>query len=292
MLYVGDDTNDVKYYDTNDWSKEGEISITDSAVGIAIDVPNQYLYTGPAWFGGSYYLTQYDLGSSTENRVEVGSSVLGIAVDQDTGYVYLTTYEDGTSTTRDRLMVYDPNLTKHWSSGDIGDPAGCAVSDVGYKDPFFSIVKDDNDVNCVYPLISKEEHELLGTPYNWLYYNIAWDANGYADSNVVIVDYLPKEVDEPNLISDGGVYDSNEHTVTWDINDISANDSNEFQIRVGVNNWARPGGVITNKVQIEGDEYLSWHIIDTNVCSWGTEIIYVDEDANGFNNGTSMGRCV
>ena len=276
LLYVGDDTNDVKYYDTNDWSKGGEISITDSAIGIAIDVPNQYLYTGPAWLGGSYYLTQYDLGSSTENRVEVGSSVLGIAVDEDTGYVYLTTYGDGDVSSRDRLMVYDPNLTKHWSSGDIGDPAGCAVSDVGYKAPFFSIVKDNNDVDCVYP-------------YNWLYYNIAWDANGYADSNVVIVDYLPIEVDEPNLISDGGVYDSNEHTVTWDLNDISANDSNEFQIRVGVNAWARPGGVITNKAQIEGDEYLSWHIIDTNVCAWGTEIIYVDEDANdpnSFNNGT------
>jgi len=184
-------------------------------------------------------------------------------------------------------MVYDPNLTKHWSSDDIGDPAGCAVSDVGYKDPFFEIVKDDNDVNCVYPLISEEEHELIGTPYNWLYYNIDWDANGYADSNVVIVDYLPNEVNEPNLISDGGVYDSNKHTVTWVLGDISANDSNEFQIRVGVNNWARPGGVITNKAQIEGDEYLSWHIKDTNVCSWGSEIIYVDEDANGYNNGTS-----
>jgi hypothetical protein len=287
LLYVGDDTNDVKYYDTNDWSKEGEISITDSAIGIAIDVPNQYLYTGAAWLGGSYYLTQYDLGSSTENRVDVGSSVLGIAVDQDTGYVYLTTYGDGTSTTQDRLMVYDPNLTKHWSSDDIGDPAGCAVSDVGYKDPFFSIVKDDNDVDCVYPLISEEEHELFGTPYNWLYYNVAWDANGYADSNVVIVDYLPKGVDEPNLISDGGVYDSNKHTVTWTLGDVSANDSDEFQIRVGVNNWATPGGIITNKVEMEGDEYLSWHIIDTNVCAWGGEIIYVDTDANGFNNGTS-----
>jgi len=251
-------------------------------------VPNQYLYTGAAWLGGSYYLTQYDLGSSTENRVNVGSSVMGIAVDQDTGYVYLTTFGDGSS--YDRLMVYDPNLTKHWSSGDIGDPAGCAVSDVGYKDPFFEIIKDDNDVNCVYPLISEEEHEWLGTPYNWLYYNIAWDANGYADSNVVIVDWLPKEVDEPNMISDGGVYDSNEHTVTWTLGDISANDSNEFQIRVGVNNWARPGGVITNKAQIEGDEYLSWHIIDTNVCCYGGNIIYVDKDANdpnSYNNGTS-----
>ena len=118
-------------------------------------------------------------------------------------------------------------------------------------------------------------------------YNITWDANGYADSNVVIVDYLPNEVNEPNFISDGGVYDSNEHTVTWDLGDISTNDSNEFQIRVGVNNWARPGSFFTNLVVMEGDLYRNETTWDVNVCAWGSEIIYVDEDANGYNNGTS-----
>ncbi len=287
-LYVGDNTNNVKYYDTNDWLKKGEFTITDVAIGIAVDVENQYVYTGNWKYGNSTYFTKYDLGSSTETRVDVNSSVCGIAVDQDTSLVYLTTYDDGDSDTKNRLMVYDSNLTKHWTSDNIDNPAGVAVSEVGYKLSSFEIVKDDNDVNCVEPLISEAEHEFIGTPYNWLYYNIAWDANGYADSNVVVTDFLPAEVDF-NLCTPGtpnGVYDANEHTVTWNIGAMGANDSNTFTIRVGVNKYARPGGVIINEVQIEGDKYLSWHIIDTNVCAWGREIIYGDNDANGYNNST------
>jgi len=47
---------------------------------------------------------------------------------------------------------------------------------------YFDIKKDANGVNCVSLLISEAEHELLGTPYNWLYYNIDCNAIGYADT--------------------------------------------------------------------------------------------------------------
>jgi hypothetical protein len=283
LLYVADNTDSIKDYNTNDWSKAGQINdISCNVIGIAIDVENQLLYYGSmgSYGQGDPCLYQYDISSSTEQATTVGSSVGGIAVDQETSFVYITTFEDGTTSTQNRLMVYDGNLTKHWSSDEIGNPAGVAVvGNVSCKPHFYNIVKDDNDVNCVEPF-----NEFAG---NWLYYNIAWDANGYADSNVVIVDYLPDEVDEPNMISDGGVYDGNEHTVKWTLGSVAGNDEDEYQIRVGVNHWARPGSEITNEVEIEGDEYLSWRIIDTNVCAWGTEIIYVDKDANGFNNGTS-----
>jgi hypothetical protein len=159
------------------------------------------------------------------------------------------------------------------------------------KLPYFYICKDDNDVDCVSPLISEEEHEWLETPYNWLYYKIKYDANGHADTNVVITDHLPKEVDEPNFISDGGVYDPNLHTVTWNnIGDISPSDSNTFRIKVAVNYYAKPGHKIYNYCEIEGDQYFSYAIEDTNVCCYGGNIIYVDEDANdpnSCNNGTS-----
>ena len=45
-LYVGDNTNTVKYYSTNSWSKLGQFSVSQRVVGIAIDVGNQYVYTG------------------------------------------------------------------------------------------------------------------------------------------------------------------------------------------------------------------------------------------------------
>jgi len=60
-LYVADNTTTIKYYDANDpnWSKLGQFTITDKAVGIAVDVENQYVYTGSSQFGDSTYLTKY-----------------------------------------------------------------------------------------------------------------------------------------------------------------------------------------------------------------------------------------
>jgi len=131
----------------------------------------------------------------------------------------------------------------------------------------------------------------MESPYNWLYYEIEYDANGHSDTNVKITDYLPKEVNEPNFISDGGVYDSNMHTVTWNnIGDISASDSNTFWIQVAVNYYAKPGHKITNYCEIESDNYFMFTTEDVNVCCYGGNIIYVDEDANdpnSYNNGTS-----
>jgi len=302
-LYVADNTTDVKYYDTNDpnWSKLGEFIVTDAAIGIAIDVAKQYVYTGNGTGGGgNTYLSQYDLSAdpnSAETTVDVNSPVLGIAVDQQTSLVYITTYGDGDYDTRDRLIIYDSNLVKQpWESGDIGNPAGVCVptGEVSYKPlfPLLTLVKDNNDPNddCVLPLISEFEHKWMGTPYNWLYYNIDCNANGHSDTNVKIIDYLPKEVDEPNFISDGGVYDSNMHTVTWNIGDISPSDSNTFLIQVAVNYYAKPGHKIYNYCEIEGDDYFNFTTEDTNVCCYGGNIIYVDEDANdpnSYNNGTS-----
>ena len=76
-------------------------------------------------------------------------------------------------------MVYDSNLQQLWYSDDIGNPAGVAVAgNVSYKPPFplLELKKDANGVDCASPLITQAEHELLGTPYNWLYYNIDCNA--------------------------------------------------------------------------------------------------------------------
>jgi hypothetical protein len=68
---------------------------------------------------------------------------------------------------------------------EIGGESGSDIITIAsYKTklPYFSIHKDVNDTNCVSPLISQAEHELLGTSYNWLYYNIDCNANGFADT--------------------------------------------------------------------------------------------------------------
>jgi len=274
LLYIGDDTNNVKYYDTNDWSKKGQISLTDTVVGIAIDVPNQYLYTGASQFGDSYYLTQYEMNTSTENRVEVGSSVLGIAVDQDSNYVYITTYGDGQSSTLDRLTVYGSNLTKHWSSDDIGDPAGVAVGGL-YKPPRFYLEKIDiNAPNSV-------------LPNDYITYEITYGPNGLDHNNVVLTDYLSYKVDfedsDPN-------YNPYRHSYTWEIGDLNAADPNAtVSLTVKVNEAADPNGTITNFCEIESDDAYNSATADTNIGPWepNSNIIYVD-DTSKCSPGTGM----
>ncbi|MFA5292623.1 MAG: right-handed parallel beta-helix repeat-containing protein [Phycisphaerae bacterium] len=290
LLYVADNTHTIEYYNTNDWSLAGELNVDCNAISVAIDENNQRLYYGSIGEGygdGDPCLYQYNLLTDESDSVYIGNAVAGIAVDQQTGLVYITTSDEGINETKYKLMIYDVNLTLHSTPIQLGCPTGLTVAEIGYRHPCFEIVKDDNDADCVYPLISQLEHEWLGTPYNWLYYNINWDANGFADSNVVITDFLPFEVNEPNFISDGGEYLPDLHAVRWNVGDVSAQDSNQFKIQAAVNYYANPCGTIRNKAVIEGDHYFDQYAIDTNVCYYGGDIIYVDRDTNGWGNGTN-----
>jgi 6-phosphogluconolactonase (cycloisomerase 2 family) len=282
-LYVGDNTYTVKYYNTDDWSKVGEFTIGDTVVGIAIDVENQYVYTG-SWQFGSYgvYLTKYELSTGLETYVNVGSPVVGIAVDQQTGLVYLTTYgssddEYYPNPPQDRILVYNSDLQQLWYSGDIGNPAGICVptGDVYYKPDVFGLSKNDGGVVCVSP-----EQEFT--------YSIEYSGNGYGDTSVVITDTLPLEVTYINS-SSGGQYDEPKHTVTWNFPSIEPEQSGTLQIQVALNCHADPGGTITNVVEMEGVNYYSKRTLGTQVCCYDSgPIIYVDKDAtNGCNNGTS-----
>lgn len=141
----------------------------------------------------------------------------------------------------------------------------------------------DPNNDCVRPFIG------MGIEDNYLTYDICYDANGYALYDVNIIDYLPIEVDYYSS-DPAGTYDSNTHTVTWNIGDLSENDSNCIELVTKVNYYAKPGGIFTNEVRMECSEGICAEAAtDVNVCydGYGMSIIYVDKDANGFNNGTS-----
>jgi parallel beta-helix repeat protein len=161
-----------------------------------------------------------------------------------------------------------------------GDPNLRVVPVVPRVPPFPSLSKVDdvNDANCIYPWNMIEE--------NYLNYTICYDANGHAANNVTIVDQLPADVNYYSSDSNG-VYDSNSHTVTWDINDLSATDSGSVHLTVKVKESAKPGGSFRNYCEIRNDQYSRNATEKTNVCCWGPDIIYVDANAGGFNNGTS-----
>ena len=289
-LYVSDNTATVRYYNTTTWAYQGSIDIRVSgvpdgnrpAVGIAVDPARGYLYTGNfSGGGGSHTKLVRTMTSSPYTSVEreVNYPVIGIDVDKTTGFVYCTTHAYYGQYTSD-FRVYDSNLTLldiERNSG-IESPAGVAVGG-WYKSPSFMLVKDNNDPNnnCVWPWNEIEE--------NCLTFDICWDSNGHPDTNVVVVDQLPQEIDYDSSIPEGD-YNEFDKTVRWNIGNISAGASGCVVLKTKVNEWARPCGTITNTAIMEGDTYLNEADCNVNVCSWGTDIIYVDRDANGFDNGT------
>jgi hypothetical protein len=292
-LYVTNATNAVCYYDTNDpnFDFKGSIDIVVNgtareAVGIAIDSKNRYMYTGS--FEGNYgrhtYLVKTDINdinnpSFTEN--DVGAYVIGVAADNDTGLVYVTTYDSTIEVYNPDNWPAEPCDVETFEISGVMAPAGiCLAGNCSYKPHVFDVNKVDNvnDVDCAYPWNEIDE--------NYLVYNICYDANGFADTNVIITDHLPDDV---NYFSSEpcGDYNSTWHTVTWDINDISGADSNCLQLTVKVKQTVKPGETIINLCEMEGDLYYTFTTRPTDICCYGSDIIYVDADANGFNNGTS-----
>ena len=299
-LYVTNDTSAIHYYDTNDpnFGHKGSINLNKEAVAIAIDQARGYLYAGD--YRRHKYLIKYNLNGDPndpntmiEKNIDPnseGAYVIDLGVDEATGLVCATTFRyglwggfggaievyDTSSWTPDANQIISPNDIE---TNNISGPAGVAVGGL-YKPPVFDVNKVDNvnDVDCAYPWNEIDE--------NYLVYSICYDANGFADTNVIITDHLPAEV---NYISSDpcGVYDSNWHTVTWDINDISGADSNCLQLTVKVKQIVKPGRKIINLCEMEGDQYYKSTTEETTICCYGGDIIYVDADANGLNNGTS-----
>jgi hypothetical protein len=197
-----------------------------------------------------------------------------LAIDDETGFLYVTAEND-------TLHVYNtltwPSDPCYVETNGVYDPAGmCLGGNVEYKPPLFSLVKDNNDPNneCVEPYDPDKQ--------NYLVFDILWDTNGHPDMNLVMVDQIPDVLDY-NSSTPASDYNSLDRTVKWNI----SGDSGHIVLKTQVNRWARPCSAFTNTVVMEGDTYLNEAKCDVNVCPWGTQIIYVDIDANGYNNGTN-----
>ena len=308
-LYVTDGSNIIRYYNSDPyintdyapWQKMGEIDVSPhNAIGIAVDVERQYLYTGTSQFGDveSTTLCQYDITNNTINATTVGSIVLGISVDEDTGYVYLTTYVwgelDCTGMTCDHLFVYDSNLTQQsWDSGDIGNPSDVVVGgnvafkyDIGTITKTATFIEDQPFVagSSVSPLDNTKDEITYDITYNIQYQPL--DPTGVA-VETYITDYLSRDVDFV-WASHQAIYDPDKRKVTWYLGDLLEGASGTFQIKVKVNEFAKPGGVITNRCEIESNaRYTPTENSDVAVDWWAdNKIIYVNQ--NGFDgSGTS-----
>ncbi len=125
----------------------------------------------------------------------------------------------------------------------------------------------------------------LGGEINYkIDYNYPGGPNCPNINDVNLIDELPGEV---NYVSSDpcGSYDSNSHTVTWDLDTLEPNESGYVTLEVEVKENVELGAIITNKCELKSDaQFLRSAYEYTTVCC---RIIYVDEDANGYNNGVS-----
>ena len=301
-LYVSDLTPTVRYYNTSTWQLEGSITLDQSAVGIGLDQTRNYLYAGyfPG-YGGQNYLMRYDLTgdpNDPETYLEknLDTPVMDIAVDEDTGYVYLTLkridgYRYGV------VEVYDPtNWTSSYPEGLVlldaesdddfvnEGPGGIALGP-RYKPANMFIGKVDNITDPNY----------CAVPDDIITYTICYapgaEPNVYY--NVVITDRLPPGVDFVAADPNTGYYTERPiHTYTWDVGFVPGHDPNDpsdpnqcLDITVQVNQWAEPLGELVNFAEIESDESYTQTQERTPVCCWAGDIIYVDISATGSKTG-------
>ena len=180
--------------------------------------------------------------------------MLGVAVDPDTGLVYITTYSDGPAATDDRLMVYDSSLTRTWMSGDLGNPTGLCVPG---KDISYNPLNFDKDDGLGGACVNAGDT----ITYTLSYTNPAGNPDV---TGVTIVDTLPSGVTYQSCT--GGVVLSG-NTVTWNIGTVTGGTSGSVTLTVTVNAGTE-GTTITNTATIDSVETPpTTRNEQTSVCS-------------------------
>ena len=254
ILWVSDTGNRmVRAYNVNvvaDWNDIVEIptlsfAVSHPVVDVAVDMSRNLVYSVAGWTGSSL-LSKYDVVSGTATTVDLGIGGIGVAVEEISGYVYITR---GTSA-GDDVQVWDVSATPTlvYDTDRIGNPAGLAIANVSY-----------NPLNLAKNGIIQGKGIYIGSTFT---YEITFDSPSFDLTNVEITDNVPVELDFVSA-TEGGVYDPATHTVVWDLGDISAGESvPTIYLVVKVNQNAVPGETIFNKCTINGDQIPPTTIID------------------------------
>ena len=238
LLYVANYTTSINIYNISDWTLDGSITVAHTAISVAVDVKNGFVFSGGGW-AGNYYLDKYDLADDTVSSVYMGSNAgfMGLGVDQDTGYVYCTTgyYSD-------ELRVYNSDLTLVQNVGTIGNgPTGLVIPPIGYNP--LNLSKTDN----VDPVKTGEN----------LTYTICFDNvdNTIDVEGVVITDDIPAGTSFVSAtdVSATVPFSFDGTTVEWNVGHLAAGSAGDcYQLVVNVTD---PGGSrISNQCTIDSDD--------------------------------------
>ncbi len=251
LLYVANNSKTINVYYTSGWSLKETITVSRTAISIAVDATRGFIYTGGDNVGNQY-LTQYSLDTRREAEVQVEPDVgvMGLAVDPATGFIYVSTGDDY-KVGGDNLKVYDTSLKQIGVITDIENPTGIAITfeDISY-----------NPLNLCKNITGSDTNKVgqvgMGDAIT---FTICFDneSNDYPVNNVSIVDTLPKEVSFITADGDGvfGQYDPIAHTYTWTYTSLSPRSPGDcLQLVALANPDTAPGMTITNSVTIDSDE--------------------------------------
>ena len=135
ILYVANGTNNIYAYDTSSWELQRTIAVSRTSFSVAVDADNGYLYSGGG-YADNNYLTQFNLAANIQKdiQVEADAGVMGLCVDSDTGFIYMSTGNDNASG-GDNLLVYDKSLKRIDKISGIGNPTGLVVpvKEIGFN---------------------------------------------------------------------------------------------------------------------------------------------------------------
>lgn len=247
----------VRAYDVNVsgvWTNIAEIpslsfSVSHQPVDVTVDSRRNIVYTVSY---NSSLLSKYDVDAEIETTVTMSHPGMGIAVDEESGYIYMTHGFGG-----DYLQVWDCSITPFSSlqtTAPVGNPAGIAIANVSFN-----------------PLNLAKNNEIQGEGI-WVNQTFTYEIicdnldNTVDATGVKIRDDMPIELDYISETVDGvsgtGVYDPIAHTVFWDIGTILAGEAGPLvELVVRVNNNAVLGTTIYNKANIWAD------VIDTTTVT-------------------------
>jgi len=205
------------------------------------------------------YLTQYDLATDFETAVQVepDAGVIGLAVNPDTGYVYMSTGVN-TDAGGDNLLVYDSSLNQIDFIPAIGNkPTGLAIPgrDIGYN----QLNLNKQVLRGATPGAGPDDTKTVGIGDTYTYGIYFDNTNDFTVTDLSVVDILPKEVTFISADDDGvnGVYEydekTNTHSYTWTYKELPPKTSTLLEITVLVNQDIAPGTIITNSVTINSN---------------------------------------
>jgi len=192
------------------------------------------------------------------------------------------------------------NTFTDWGDGFVSFELG-KVNDV---DSVITIAATVNPYGFPFGKEDDVDESDCRSPEEEITYTICWEnSTDQTFTEAWIIDYLPSGVYYPGaywrldpnmaLIPPDPAYDPNTHSYAWEIGTVAPNDANCVTLTVTVNYKAEPGMYLHNVAEIwAGDTLLTKATEDTPVCCWDTtdpNIIFVDKNSRGNNNGTSWG---